>query len=176
MSDQAYTVLAGLGGVALGGVISVVTQFLTQHLAWKVTVASERRQERVNLRREEVADVREFLDVAARADASSLVLIIEKMAQQRDSAGIFDHVSRERVRELLLEQIGTDEDVLRAFYAAAAASPNQEMMSQLMDVWSRVGASSEDATASLESLESLRDQIQRARELVEEYILGAISE
>ncbi len=176
MSAEGWIVAGSLGGVALGGVIGFVTQFFSQGWARQAAVASERRQARVNERRETLALVTVFLDIAAKADASGLVLMIERKAQQLDSAGIFDDVSRQRVQELLLEQIGSAEDVTRAFAAAAAASPTQEMMSQVMDGWFRVGAIFDDAPASLESLELLRDQIQRARELGEEYILGAISE
>ena len=75
----------------------------------------------------------------------------------------------DRFNELLRQADGVQ-------YRIYHVSNPTSIVSQVMDVWFRVGAIFDDAPASLESLELLRDQIQRARELGEEYILGAISE
>ncbi len=173
MSDEGL-ILAGtlggaLGGAALGGIISFVTQFVTQRSAREAAVASERRQARMDERRHAVAQVVEFLDIAARADARRWVERSQSKLYDDNIGGMGDLMPRDKFDSIIASYLKNEPSAIelqKEFAAAAALAPSREIQLQLIIVWGSVGERSEGST------EQLRQHIQRARELVEDYIVG----
>ena len=152
----------------IGASAVLLALYFGQNWTRQTRMESEIRQARREERRQAIAPVSRFLDMAARANAARFTASSLKTLYDSNLGGIKDKMTFEKFRDFALsdiEQPPTNVTMAHEFMAAATTVPTQEMWMALFVVWSWVGEESSGSS------EKLRKAIQEARGLVEDHIV-----
>ena len=161
-------------GVIIGSAMTLLTTYTNRRWIRQDAVESERRQVRLAERRSTVVPLRSFMDAAAKATGRRSVQSGLMQAYDDDVGGIQHSMTRERLRDLLARGLveGPSElQLTQDYVAATAAAPNREIVFQLFVIWAWAQEQEEPGAVG-----KFRDAIERARQLVEDYVVSAIGD
>jgi len=160
-------------GVFLGSLGTLATAYATQRWTRQATIASERRQTRVDERRQAVAPIRAFLDKAARASGRQFVEEVATSAYDDNIEGLQQIGRREEVLDLLTSDVQEEpsvHDLTREAVVTVATAPTRILAVLVIAVHAMAVKRGRASTAHL------RQAIESTRRAVEDYIVGGLED